>query len=96
MATSVPNRQADGRSEGRIPKRLAAEVLCPGGSVPREMAFTENVSPRGARVITAQLWQPGTRVLLTFPETSIRFQGRIVYCRRLESGNFAVGLELSR
>ena len=90
MAAPVPTR----RSERRIPKRLAAELSHPDESVPKEMTFTENVSPRGARVTTVHRWQLGTRVLLTFCRDGIRSQGRIVYCQRVESGNFALGLEL--
>jgi hypothetical protein len=94
MATPVPTRRPNGRSEGRIPKRLAAELSRPNESVPKEMTFTENVSARGARVNTVRRWQPGTRVLLTLPQKGIRSQGRVVYCHRVESGNFALGLEL--
>jgi hypothetical protein len=39
-------------------------------------------------------WKPGARLLLTFPENGIRSLGRVVYCHRVESGNFALGLEL--
>jgi hypothetical protein len=94
MYTPVPTRRSDGRSERRIAKRLAAELSRPDESVPKEMTFTENVSPRGVRVTTVQRWQPGTRVLLTFPQNGIRSQGTIVYCERVQSGNFALGLEL--
>jgi hypothetical protein len=94
MAAPVSTRRSDGRSEGRIPKRLAAELSRPDECVPKEMTFTENVSPRGARVTTVQRWQPGTRVLLAFPQNGIRSQGKIVYCQRVEGGNFALGLEL--
>ena len=94
MAAPVSTRRPDGRCEGRIPKRLAAELSRPDESVPKEMTFTENVSPRGVRVTTLQRWQPGTRVLVTFLRDGIRSQGRIVYCQRVESGNFVLGLEL--
>ena len=90
MAAPVSTR----RSEGRIPKRLAAELSRLDESVPKEMTFTENVSPRGVRVSTVRRWQPGTRVLVTFLRNGIWSQGRIVYCQREESGNFALGLEL--
>jgi len=63
-------------------------------SVPIERTFTENVSPRGVRVTAVQRWQPGTRVLVTFPQNHVRSQGRIAYCQHMESGNFALGLEL--
>ena len=94
MAAPVSTRRPDGRCEGRIPKRLAAELSRPDESVPKEMTFTENVSPRGVRVSTVRRWQPGTRVLVTFLRNGIWSQGRIVYCQREESGNFALGLEL--
>jgi hypothetical protein len=90
MAAPVPT----GRSERRIPKRLAAELSRPNESGLKEMTFTENVSPRGVCVTTVQRWQPGTRMLVTFPQNGIRSQGRIVYCQRVAGGNFCVGLEL--
>ena len=94
MAPRIPTRRSDGRSERRIPKRLAAELSRPDETVSREMTFTENVSPRGARVTTVRRWQPGTRVLVSFPQNRVRSQGRVVYCERVELGNFALGLEL--
>jgi hypothetical protein len=94
MTAPVPTRRSDGRSERRIPKRLAAELSRPDESVSKELMFTENVSPRGARVTTVGRWQPGTRVLVTFQWGGAPSQGRIVYCQRVESGNFALGLEL--
>jgi PilZ domain len=94
MATRVPTRRFDGRSESRIPKILAAELSRPDESMLKEMTFTEDVSPHGVRVTTVQRWQPGTRVLVTFLRNGIRSEGRIVYCQRMESGKFALGLEL--
>jgi len=94
MAAPVPTRRSDGRSERRLSKILAAELSRLDESVPKEMTFTENVSPRGVRVTTVRRWQPGTRVLVTFPQNGIRSKGRIVYCRRVESGNFALGIEV--
>jgi hypothetical protein len=96
MAARVSTRQSDGRFERRIPKRLPAELSGQDESVSREMTFTENVSPRGVRVTSVRRWQPGTRVQVTFPQNSVRSQGRIVYCQRVELGNFALGLELPR
>jgi len=94
MAASVPTSQFDGRSERRIPQKLTAELSHLDESQPTERALTENVSPHGARVTTGRPWQPGARVLITFPEYDVFSQGRIVYCQRVESGEFRVGLEL--
>ena len=91
MVTAAPTR----RSERRSPKILAAELSRPDESVLEEMAFTENVSPRGVRVTTVRRWQPGTRVLVTFLRNGVRSEGRVAYCQRNESGDFAIGVELS-
>jgi hypothetical protein len=95
MAVSVPTSRSDGRSGKRIPKRLTAELARPDESVPKEMTFTENVSPRGVRVDTMRRWRPGTRVLVTFLRNGVRSEGRVAYCQRKESGAFAIGVELS-
>jgi hypothetical protein len=94
MAAPVSTSRSDGRSGRRIPQILAAELSCPNEPVP-EMTFTENVSTRGARVTTMRRWNPGTRVLVTFLRIGVRSEGRVAYCQRNESGNFAIGVELS-
>ena len=94
MAASFPTRRSDGRFGRRIPKRLTAELSRPGESVPKETTITENVSTRGARVTTVRRWQRGTRVLLTFLRDGVRSEGRVAYCQRKESGEFAIGVEL--
>ena len=96
VTTLVPARQSDGRSKIRMPKRLAAELSHPDGPVRKEMTFTENVSPRGVRVTTVKRWQPGICVLVSFPRDGIVIQGRVIYCQRIQNGDFAVRLELSR
>jgi hypothetical protein len=95
MAASVPTHRSDGRFGRRIPKRLTAELSRPDESVPKEMTFTENVSLRGARVVTVQRWLPETRVLVTFLRNGVRSEGRVAYCQRKEAGGFAIGVELS-
>lgn len=47
MVTPVPARRFEGRSDRRIPRRLAVELSCPDQSVPKEMTFILNVSLRG-------------------------------------------------
>jgi hypothetical protein len=94
MAASVPTSRSYGRSEGRILQKLAAELSQPGESLPKEMAFAQNLSPHGASITTERPWQPGSRVLITFPEYDVLSQGRVVYCQRVEGGEFCIGVEL--
>src|SRR5258706_10985490 len=83
------------RSGRRFSQVRAAELSCPDESVPQEVTFTENVSIRGAGVTTVRRWQPGTRVLVTFHRNGVRSEGKVAYCQRNESGDFAIGVELS-
>ena len=93
MGAPVPTRRFDGRSERRTSEILAAELSHPDESLPKE--FSENVSPHGARVTSVRRWQRGTRVLVTFLRDGIRPEGRVAYCQHKESGDFAIGVELS-
>ena len=83
-----------GRSDRRIPKKVAVELARPDGSHRRELAIVQNVSTRGMRVATEHAWHPGDPVLLSSSESGLRTQARVVYCQRLENNRFAVGLEL--
>ena len=86
----VPN----GRSDRRITKEAVVELARPDASQLREMAIAQNVSARGMRVATKDVWLPGDPVLLSTPESGVRTQARVVYCQRVENNRFAVGLEL--
>jgi len=63
-------------------------------SLPAETTATENVSPRGARVVSKQRWQEGDRVLVKALKGDLRWQAQVVYCEILPSNNFAIGLKL--
>ena len=82
-----------GRSEKRIPKAVGVTARLSDGSTLPEGTFTENVSMRGARIVTKAKLQPGGSIEIRFP-TEIQFHGRVVYCHHLPDGTFAVGLEM--
>jgi PilZ domain len=88
---TAPNR----RSDRRITKEVVVELARPDASQLREMAIAQNMSARGMRVATEDVWFPGDPVLLRSPESGVRTQARVVYCQRVENNRFAVGLELS-
>jgi hypothetical protein len=62
--------------------------------MPAQVGVTQNVSPRGARIITNKPWQPNDRLNLRSLQGSLRARARVVYCQTLEGGSFALGLEL--
>lgn len=90
-------RVPTGRVERRTTKMQFVELVPVGDSeVAKVEAITENVSPRGARVITDSVCAPGKVVRLEAPNERLNLLARVVYCQRLENGKFAVGLQLDR
>lgn len=82
-----------GRSERRKPKAVGVTARLSGGPSLPEGTVTENVSVRGARIVTRAKLQPGGIIEIRFP-TEVQFHGRVVYCHHLPDGTFAVGLEM--
>ena len=82
------------RTERRIARAIAVELSPPGPLLAREGGLTENVSSRGARVVTRHGWKPEEHLLLKSLHGSFRSQARVVYCERLPNNTFALGLDL--
>ena len=86
-------RVPTGRSERRIPKTVGVTARLSDGSSLPEGTFTENISIRGARIVTKTELQRGGMVRIHFL-TEVEFDGRVVYCQQLPDGRFAVGLKM--
>jgi hypothetical protein len=83
-----------GRYEKRTARAVTVELLSLDESRLSESVVTENVSPRGARIVTDWNCAPGKHVLVTAPEEGIKSLARVVYCQPMDSTKFAVGLQL--
>lgn len=83
-----------GRYEKRTPRVVPIELLRLDESRLNVRTVTENVSARGARIVTEWDCSPGEHLLLTAPEQGVKSLARVVYCQPLESTKFAVGLQL--
>lgn len=83
------------RSERRTPMRVLVE-LCSFENIAYEVTHTVNVSPRGARILSKDVWKPGQRLSVRSIEGNLNSRGRIAYCHATESGTFAIGLELDQ
>ena len=82
------------RTGDRKRVRLAVDLSGLDVHTAAQQGITENVSPRGARVLTSKPLHPNDRVVVRSLLGNLRSRGRVVYCQKLESGSFAVGLEL--
>jgi hypothetical protein len=85
--------------DGRIEKRVTATVSVHLATTkePRvaERAFTRNVSPHGARVVTNRLWQLGEEPMITPLTGEFPQPARVVYCQPRERGGFYLGLQFT-
>jgi len=81
------------RRERRIPMEvgvhISGHITMPG----TETTFTENVSSRGARVLSVRRWARNDRVMIATVTGSFRSVARVAYCQLIPETGFAVGLE---
>jgi hypothetical protein len=89
----MPKSFAFDRLEKRVPMEVAVQISGNERIPGVETAFTENVSSRGARVVTARRWQPGDRLLFASLPGDFRSTARVAYCQPLRGEGFAIGLE---
>ena len=55
-----------------------------------ESTRTQDISPHGARVITYQIWQPGSCLLISSLRSDLWAEARVVYWRSFASSTFAL------
>ncbi len=89
----VPKAFTAPRCDPRIPMevgvQIAGHITVPGV----EATFTENVSPRGARVLSARRWEKNDRLVIYTVSGSFRSLARVAYCELARDNGFAVGVE---
>jgi hypothetical protein len=82
------------RIQKRTPATVALQVSSAKQPFITELAFTENVSLHGVRVVTERVWKPGERVTVKSYHGTIQSRATVVYCHHLAKKRCAVGLEL--
>ena len=89
----MPRAYTVERVEERVPIEVAVH-LCGDGRTPGvEGAFTENVSARGARVISARRWRRNDLLMLASAPGDFHTVARVAYCQPRQGEGFAIGLE---
>ncbi len=84
------------RYEKRSVKAVAVMLASLDPAFAAEMTFTENISGRGARVLTQKVWPAKANDFLVIKslEGDLQSEVRIVYRQPLHDNLSAVGLEL--
>jgi hypothetical protein len=89
----VSKKFAATRLENRDATTLAVTLSSLRQSPVVETTFTENLSSRGARVVSTQGWCPGERLSFALLPGDFCVTARVVYCYPRRDREFALGLE---
>ena len=89
----VPKTSVEPRRETRIPMEVGVHITGHPALPGTETTFTENVSPRGARVLSMRRWNTGDRLTISTLTGAFRAIARVAYCQSTPQSGFAVGLE---
>jgi hypothetical protein len=81
------------RAERRIPLEIGVYLDGHRDFPGAESTFTENVSERGARVVSFRSWKKDERLTFISRTGEFRSSARVAYCQPLQGEGFAVGVE---
>ena len=81
------------RAEGRVTMKVTALLVGRHGTLRVETGLTENVSSRGARVVSTCTWPLDDTILVAIPGFHFTSSARVAYCDSLGVGRFGIGLE---
>jgi len=59
-----------------------------------ELTLTENISGRGARVVTKTLWSANDSLVIKSLEGDLQSEARVIYRQPVRENVYAIGLEL--
>jgi PilZ domain-containing protein len=82
------------RRELRIPVAVVVTLSGLNGESPLEWASTENISVRGARILTTRSRNPNDCLLIKCAEGNLQARGKVVYRQCLRDNLFAIGVRL--
>jgi hypothetical protein len=82
------------RAESRLALKIRVDLRSVDIRTPSQQGVTDNVSARGARVVTTSNWKPDECLNVTSLLGSLRSRARVVYCEPAGGGLFAIGLRL--
>ena len=86
---SFPFLRGERRILMEVPVVLNGHVQLPGS----ERTFTENVSARGARVVTIRRWEKNTQLTIAARGGEFRSTARVAYCQSMPGEGFVIGVE---
>jgi len=89
----IPKSTTEVRREIRIPMEVGVHISGHAKLPGTETTFTQNVSSRGARVLSSRRWKINEQLTISTMAGSFRATARVAYCQSVPGMGFAVGLE---
>jgi hypothetical protein len=83
-----------GRYDKRTTAAVAVMLTSPERAFATELALTENISERGARVLTRNVWWANEPVVIKSLEGDLQSEARVVYRQSVRENVYAIGLQL--
>ena len=93
LGMRVPKTFTVLRRETRVPMEVGVQISGHAALPGTEATYTENISSRGARVLSTRRWKINDRLVISTPVGSFRAIARVAYCQPVPQAGFAVGLE---
>src|SRR5579862_2639310 len=81
------------RRESRTPMKVGVQIIGHPELPGTETTFTENVSPRGARVLSSRPWKINDQLIISTMTGAFKATARVAYCAMTPDSHFAVGVE---
>jgi hypothetical protein len=82
------------RGEDRTPLKVTVDLASLDLRTPAQEGITENISARGARVLTNKPWKPNERLHVRSLLGNFKSRARVVYCVPVDGELYAIGLQL--
>src|SRR5690242_7084546 len=93
MSTSKDKSIATIRRETRVPMEVGVEISGHARVPGTEATFTQNVSARGARVLSVRRWKINDHLVITMRTGCFQSVGRVAYCQPMPHAGYALGIE---
>jgi hypothetical protein len=93
LGMGVPKSFIAVRTEKRVPMEVGVRISGHAALPGTETTFTENVSPRGARVLSTRPWKINDQLVISTMTGSFKATARVAYCAVTPDSHFAVGVE---
>jgi len=82
------------RYEKRSAAAVAVMLTSTDPAFPTELTLTENISSRGARVVTKGLWWVNDSLVIKSLEGDLQCEARVIYRQPLREDVDVIGLQL--